>query len=137
MNGLWRPAEAFFRSAVGASRERVFNQNLLNCNRTFYVCFLALGTECEKLERFHLYLWSEEIYDSDWLEESTPSDYFPCLKDVKVKAEDYVTELPLHLFNNILRSTSKSLTICQVLLHAFQFSIGAQLISYYNKQNYV
>ena len=54
------------------------------------------------------------MYDSEWLEENTPSDYFPSLKDVKIKAEDYVSELPLHLFNNILRSTSKSLTICQV-----------------------
>ena len=87
---------------------------MLNCYPTFYNCFSALGTECEKLERFHLDMWSEEMYDSEWLEENTPSDYFPSLKDVKIKAEDYVSELPLHLFNNILRCTSKSLTICQV-----------------------
>ena len=75
----------------------------------------VLGTECDRLERFHVEVWNEDMSGSDQLAwDKSYSKYFPSLTDVKIKCEVYVDTLPPAVVDNILDTTSQQLTIFQV-----------------------
>ena len=85
--------------------------------QTYYVevlkNFSVIGTQCEKLERFHIEFWSEELEDEEALED-IPNEYFNNLQDLKVKCKEFVERLTSLLFKNLLNCSSESLTIIQV-----------------------